>query len=158
MEMEVAWWVWMVLGLLLLVGEMMLPTDFFVFFTGVGAVVTAITTGLGLTNGLMSQAITFAVVSIVSLVTLRGWMRQLLSHRSMPTKEVDSLVGETGTAVDDIPANGVGKVMLRGSPWTARNPNATAIPKGVRVRVDKVDSITLIVSELRPVDLVEDMM
>ncbi len=157
MDLEVAWWVWMVLGLLLLVAEMMLPTDFFVFFTGVGAVVTAITTGLGLTNGLMSQAITFALVSLVSLITLRGWMRQMLLHRSMPTKEVDALVGEIGTTVDEIPANGVGKVTLRGSPWSARNPSSNAIPKGVRVRVDKVDSITLVVSELRPVDMVDDM-
>lgn len=156
MDLQVAWWVWMVLGLLLLVTEMMLPTDFFVFFTGVGAIVTAITTGVGLTNGLMSQSVTFAVVSIVCLISLRGWMRRLL-HRDMPTKEVDSLVGEVGTAVAEIPANGVGKVMLRGSPWNARNPGAVAIPAGVRVRVDKVDSITLVVSELRPVDMVEDM-
>lgn len=155
-DLQVAWWVWMVLGLLLLVAEMMMPTDFFVFFTGVGAIVTSITTGLGLTNGLMSQSIVFVLIAITSLVTLRGWMRQLLV-RDMPTKAVDGLVGETGTAVDDIPANGIGKVMLRGSPWTARNPGASVIAKGMRVRVDKVDSITLIVSELRPVDMVEDM-
>lgn len=156
MDMEVAWWVWMIIGLLLLVGEMMIPTDFFVFFTGVGAIVTALTTGMGLTSGLMSQAITFAAVSIVTLVTLRGWMRELL-NRDMPTKGVDALVGEVGVTIGEIPPNGQGKVTLRGSPWNARNPGSTAIPAGVRVKVEKVDSITLIVSELRPVDMVEDM-
>jgi membrane protein implicated in regulation of membrane protease activity len=138
------------------VAEMMMPTDFFVFFTGVGAIVTAITTGLGLTNGLMSQSVVFVVVAGLTLVTLRGWMRRLLT-RDMPDKPVDSLVGETATAMDEIPANGVGKVMLRGSPWTARNPSPIAIAKGARVRVDKVDSVTLTVSELRAVDMVEDM-
>jgi membrane protein implicated in regulation of membrane protease activity len=157
MEMEVAWWVWMVLGLLLLVAEMMVPTDFFVFFCGVGAIATALVTGIGLTPGLLSQSIVFAVVSLVSLVTLRGWMRGLM-QRGMPTKSVDPLIGEIGTTIAEIPANGAGRVTLRGSPWNARNPGPSAIPAGTRVRVDKVDSITLIVSELRPVDMVEDMM
>lgn len=156
MELEVAWWIWMVLGLLLLTVEIMIPTDFFVFFTGVGAIATALVTGVGLTPGLLSQSIVFVVVSLVSLVTLRGWLRGLL-HRGMPTTKVDPLVGEIGTAIRDIPANGAGQVTLRGSPWNARNPGPAAIPAGARVRVDKVDSITLIVSELQPVDMVEDM-
>ncbi len=148
MELEVAWWVWMVLGLLLLIAEMVLPSDFFVFFTGVGATATALTTGLGLTNGLMSQAVTFAVVSIVMLITLRGWMRQLM-HRDMPTREVDSLVGEMATAIADIPANGIGRVTLRGSSWSAKNTGSSAIAAGARVRVERTDSITLLVSELQ---------
>lgn len=149
MELEVAWWVWMVLGLLLLIAEMLLPTDFFVFFTGVGAMVTALTTGLGLTDGLMSQAVTFAIVSVVSLVTLRGWMRRLM-HRDMPTNEVDSLVGETATAIGDIPPHGTGRVTLRGTSWSARNASALPITAGAMVRVERTDSITLLVSGTQP--------
>jgi membrane protein implicated in regulation of membrane protease activity len=149
MELEVAWWVWMVIGLLLLIAEMLLPTDFFVFFTGVGATVTALTTGLGLTDGLMSQAVTFAVISIVSLVTLRGWMRRLL-HRDMPTKEVDSFIGELATAIGDIPPHGRGRVSMRGTSWIARNAGALPISAGSRVRIESTDSITLLVSGLPP--------
>jgi len=145
MELEVAWWAWMSLGLLLLIVEMLLPTDFFVFFTGVGALVTALVTGIGLTPGLMSQAVTFAIVSVVTLVTMRGWMRRMM-HRDMPTGAVDSIVGEVATTLSEIPANGTGKVLLRGSPWNARNEGSVAIPVGVRVRVDRSESITLVVS------------
>lgn len=156
MELEVAWWVWMVIGLLLLVAEMILPTDFFVFFTGVGATAAALTTGLGLTDGLMSQAVTFAAVSVISLVTMRGWMRRLL-HRDMPDKPIDSLVGQTATTVGEIPPNGTGQVMLRGSPWKARNTSASPIAAGARVRVEQTDSITLLVSEMQPESAAESM-
>lgn len=156
MELTWIWWMWLVLGLLLLVGEMLIPTDFFIFFFGVGAVFTATTTGLGLTPGFLSQSVVFGTVSIVALVTFRGHIRALM-HRDMPSKRVDSLVGEIGTTVDEIPAYGMGKVVLRGSLWNARNANAVAIAKATRVRVEQVDGITLVVRELAPIDLVEDM-
>ena len=156
MEITLVWWMWLVLGLLLLVGEMLMPTDFFVFFFGVGAVATALTTAVGLTTDPLSQAIAFFVVSLVSLASLRNWLRGLL-HKDTPKREVDSLVGAIATAVDPIPASGVGKVMLRGSPWNARNMNNAEIAKAARVRVEKVDGITLVVRELSPVDLIEDL-
>lgn len=156
MEFSLVWWMWLVLGLLLLVGEMLMPTDFFIFFFGIGAVATALTTAIGLTTDPLSQAIAFMVVSLVSLATLRNWLRGLL-HKDSLNRDVDSLVGQIATTIDEIPASGVGKVMLRGSPWNARNANATDIAKATRVRVEKVDGITLIVRELSPVDLIEDM-
>ena len=156
MEITLVWWMWLVLGLLLLVGEMLMPTDFFIFFFGIGAVATALTTAVGLTTDPLSQAIAFFVVSLVSLASLRNWLRGLL-HKDTPKREVDSLVGAIATAVDPIPASGVGKVMLRGSPWNARNINNAEIAKAARVRVEKVDGITLVVRELSPVDLIEDL-
>jgi membrane protein implicated in regulation of membrane protease activity len=156
MAMSVAWWIWLVLGLMLIAGEMLMPSDFFLFFFGVGALTASVTTALGLTQGAVSQSVVFVAVSIVTLLTLRGWLRSLV-HRDAPHREVDSLVGEICTTVDEIPANGIGKVILRGSPWNARNPNARAIAKTTRVRVEKVEGITLVVRELGPVDMIEDL-
>lgn len=145
--MALGWWIWLVLGLLLIVGEALMPTDFFLMFFGVGALAAAVTTALGLTPGAISQSVVFVLVALVTLLTLRDRLRNLL-HRDTPTRPVDSLVGEIATAAGEIPAHGAGKVMLRGSPWNARNPNPSRIDKDQRVRVEKLEGITLVVRAL----------
>lgn len=153
--MAMGWWIWLVLGLLLVAGEMLMPTDFFLMFFGVGALAASVTTAIGLTPGAISQSVVFVLVAVVSLLTLRGRLRNLL-HRDMPDRGVDSLVGEIATAVDEIPAHGMGKVILRGSPWNARNPDAESIGKEARVRVEKVEGITLVVRAPGPMDRIKD--
>ncbi len=150
--MAMGWWIWLVLGLMLIVGEMLMPTDFFLMFFGVGALAASVTTALGLTPGAISQSVVFVLVAVVSLLTLRGRLRNLL-HRDTPNRGVDSLVGEIATAVDEIPAQGMGKVILRGSPWNAHNAYPDAIGKEARVRVEKVEGITLVVRALGPSDM-----
>ena len=152
--MSVAWWIWLALGLLLLVSEVLMPTDFFLLFFGAGAIATAATTAIGLTNDMISQAVCFVAVSLVLLLTLRGKLRQWV-HRDTPHREVDSLVGEICTTISEIPALGVGKVSLRGSPWNARNMEAEIIAPATRVRVERVEGITLVVRGMAPVDLIE---
>ncbi|MCC7342186.1 MAG: NfeD family protein [Bryobacterales bacterium] len=147
--MAMGWWIWLVLGLLLVAGEMLMPTDFFLMFFGVGALAASVTTAAGLTPGAVSQSVVFVLVAVVSLLTLRGRLRNLL-HRDTPDRGVDSLVGEIATTVEEIPAMGMGKVMLRGSPWNARNADAALLGKAARVRVEKVEGITLVVRELEP--------
>jgi membrane protein implicated in regulation of membrane protease activity len=58
---------------------------------------------------------------------------------------VDSYIGETAHAVDAIEVNGVGKVELRGTSWSARNVGATPLPAGGRCMVEKVEGLTLLV-------------
>ena len=154
-SMAMGWWIWLVLGLMLVAGEMLMPTDFFLMFFGVGALAASLTTALGLTPGAISQSVVFVVVAVVSLLTLRKRLRNLL-HRNMPDRGVDSLVGEIATAVDEIPAQGMGKVILRGSPWNARNARPEAIGKEARVRVESVEGITLVVRALGPSDMIGD--
>ncbi|MCZ2154261.1 MAG: NfeD family protein [Bryobacterales bacterium] len=145
--MALGWWIWLVLGLLLIVGEALMPTDFFLMFFGVGALAAAVTTALGLTPGAISQSVVFVLVALVTLLTLRDRLRNLL-HRNAPSRPVDSLVGEIGTAAGEIPASGLGKVMLRGSPWNARNAGPARIGKEERVRVEQLEGITLVVRAL----------
>jgi membrane protein implicated in regulation of membrane protease activity len=47
--------------------------------------------------------------------------------------------------MEDIPGQGIGKVELRGSAWTAQNLGTEPIPRSTRVRVEKVDGLTLFI-------------
>ncbi len=55
---------------------------------------------------------------------------------------MDSLVGEGGVILEDVPADGVGKVEVRGI-VLERAQRLRPSTKGQRCRVDRVDGLTL---------------
>ena len=65
-----------------------------------------------------------------------------------PGRDVDSLVGEVATPLDDIVPGAVGRAELRGTVWSARNESPLAIIKGQRCRVVRIDGLMIfLVSE-----------
>ncbi len=133
------WWLWVLLGIGLLVVEMLTPGGLFALFFGVGALATAIASGAGASPAW--QWVLFTAISLVLLATLRGKLQARLSGRTQPP--VDSLVGEEAVLLEDLPAGGVGKAELRGVPWSARLSAGGPLPAGRRCRVERVDGLTL---------------
>jgi hypothetical protein len=138
----VTWWAWLVTGLALMVAELLLPTGFFLFFFGLGGLVTGFLDYIGLLPSLESQGITFIALSLFCVVLLR---KPLLAkfHIKNRLHAVDSLIGETAKALEPIAPQAIGKVELRGSPWSALNTGSQSIACDVRCRVEKVDGLTL---------------
>jgi membrane protein implicated in regulation of membrane protease activity len=58
-------------------------------------------------------------------------------------QEVDSLVGETALAIDDIQVGQIGKAELRGTSWNARNVSENTLNRGQRCKVERVEGLTL---------------
>jgi len=135
-------WAWLIFGLLLMVAELLLPTGFFLFFFGVGGLLTALLASVGLLPSFPLQGLTFIGISLVCVVLLRKPMLTKFHHRSR-THLVDSLVGETAKALEIIAPEEVGKVEMRGSCWSALNTGSGVIGLNVRCRVEKVDGLTL---------------
>lgn len=140
--MTVAWWMWLLAGIALLVIEMLTPGGFFTLFFGAGALVVGLLGLLGWQPGIPVQGILFLAVSVASLLFFRKPLMERF-QKSIPNKQVDSLVGETAVALEDIPAGGMGKAELRGSSWSARNLGDTPIQFKQRVRVERLDGLTL---------------
>ena len=134
-----AWWIWVVMGVVLLVVEMATPGGLFAIFFGIGAFLVAPLAAFGAPAPL--QWILYTVLSLVMLATLRQMVQRRLAARG--SGAVDSLVGETATLLEDLPAGGEVKAELRGTPWNARAVTGAAIAKGQRCRVDRVDGLTL---------------
>jgi membrane protein implicated in regulation of membrane protease activity len=59
--------------------------------------------------------------------------------------DIDTLEGETGTALDDIGVGATGHVELRGTTWSARNTGSTPLPRGHRCVVVRAERLTLLV-------------
>jgi len=136
------WWLWMLLGLALLVVEAATQGGLFALFFGLSALVVGILTAVGLGGPLWAQWALFTAVAVLCLVALRGPLKARLNVDGAH-KPVDQLQGEAALALEDVPAGGAGKVELRGASWNARNATGTAIAKGARCRVERVDGLTL---------------
>jgi len=137
-----AWWMWMLLGFALLALELFTPGGFFVMFFGAGAIVVGLLVGARLLTVPWLEWLVFTVVSLVSLLVLRP---RLVSRMRVEGRDVDTLVGEAGTMLEDVEAGRLGKAELRGTTWNARNVETRALRRGERVRVVDVDGLTILV-------------
>jgi membrane protein implicated in regulation of membrane protease activity len=134
-----AWWMWMVLGLVLAVAEAQIPTNFFLLAFGVGGIAVGALTGLEWLATPWLEWLTFSLVSVVALVTFQ----RSLSRPSAPARTVDDLTRQAAMVLEDGPAGGVGRAELRGTTWSARASDGGALARGTRCRVDRMDGLTL---------------
>jgi len=140
--MDILWWHWLVLGLLLVAGEIATPGGFYLIFFGLGAVVVGLLASAGLAGPVALQVLAFSVISVASLLLFRS--RLLKAMQSNPqAPPIDTLVGEIGTATETLAPDAVGKIELRGTTWTARNASEGAIAPGARCRVIRVEGLML---------------
>jgi inner membrane protein len=135
------WWIWLALGLILMVIELVTPSGFFVMFFGLGALSVGVLTRLGMGGPPWMEWLLFTVFSLVFVLLFRGRLQQRV--QSSATGNVDTLVGEIAVPREKIAPGGVGRVDLRGTTWTARNAAAVTIEPGRRCRVVSVDNLLL---------------
>ena len=95
------WWHWLALGLILVALEMAASGGFYVIFFGIAALAIGGLHLFGLAGPVWFQFLLFSVVSIVSLLLFRSPLLRLMGLDG-PGVDVDSLVGEIATPVEDI--------------------------------------------------------
>ena len=137
------WWLWILLGLILLALEMATPGGFFIAFFGVGALLVGVLTGLRVVGPVWLQWLLFSVLSVVSLQLFRRPLLEWMRKREPQRPAVDSLVGEAALLTEDLAPGGVGKAELRGTSWNVRSRDGQGLAKGRRCRVEQVDGLTL---------------
>jgi membrane protein implicated in regulation of membrane protease activity len=134
-----SWWLWILLGIALLVVELVTPGGLFALFFGVGALATAIVAAIEAPA--VVQWLLFPAISLALVGTLRRSLRERL--RAGPSAPVDSLVGEEVVLLGEIPAGGEGQAELRGVPWKARVASGIPLRAGQRCKVERVEGLTL---------------
>ncbi|RIL07244.1 MAG: hypothetical protein DCC71_03900 [Proteobacteria bacterium] len=140
------WWGWIVVGAVLLGAELIaIPTDFFLFFIGVSAIAVGLVGLAGVALPAWGQWALFGVLSVAAVAGFRVLAKRRARGGAGAPRVDDTLVGELGTASEALAPGGVGRIELRGSPWSARNVGDAALPAGARVRVERVEGLTLLV-------------
>lgn len=138
--------IWIIVAALTLIIELVSVSLLFIFFT-IGAVVTAILTSLGLTESFNMQLLSFSIVSVLSLLVARQPLKAWLKRNKGGT-EYSEYLGDQATVINDIPAQGEGRVFYRGTEWIALSASSTLIEKGKSVIIKELDGIKLIVVEI----------
>jgi membrane protein implicated in regulation of membrane protease activity len=124
------------------VAEMATAGGFYIIFFGIGAIVVGLLASFDLAGPLWVQLLLFSAMSVGSLLIFR---RRLLKWLQMEPQSpaVDALVGEVGVASEDLAPGKIGRVELRGTPWSARNMTSAVLARGARCRVVRVDGLTV---------------
>jgi len=132
------------IGVILVALEMAAAGGFFVIFFGIAALLIASLHLIGIAGPLWMQIFLFSAFAIGSLLVFRGpLMRRLNSGDGAP--DIDTLLGEIGTALEDIAPGAIGRFELRGTTWTARNAGPATIVSGRRSIVVRREKLTLFV-------------
>ncbi len=136
------WWIWGVVGLVLLIGELLTPGGFYIFFFGIGAMLTMLFGLFGLELPLIAELFIFLGISIIFLLIFRKPIIARL-ERGKSDEKVDAVVGDFVTANDAIAPSGSGKVEYRGVPWSVKNVGADQIEAGDECVVKQINGLHL---------------
>lgn len=139
---------WFVLGIVLLLLELVTPV-FVESFFGLGALVVALLLWLFPSMPFWLQLAVFSAASILSLVFLRRYLRNIFIGTSTTTAHIDDeFTGRTATVVSPIAPPLAGRVRLGDAEWSASAD--VPVPENTPVRVLSRDNLTLRVEPLSP--------
>ncbi len=139
-----SWPIWVIFGIGLLVFEILTPGGFFTVFFGVAAFAVAVLVSMGVLESGPAQWLTFAILGTLMIVAFRPLLRKKIESTG---GKVDQIVGATAIALEDLDSSGRGKVELRGASWSALYTGPGQVVKGDRLRVVKMDGLSLVVEK-----------
>ena len=140
-----AWWVWVLVGLLLLIEEIFVPLDFFLVFLGLAALAVGAGASAGWVTDPWTQVATFAALSAGFFFFLRKPLVNRLATRREGQAEPGSLLGQSLVLPLPLSPGEVGEAELRGTRWSVRT-EGNRIEAATRCRIDRVDGLTLWIS------------
>lgn len=142
---HLAFWHWLVFGVLLMALEVFVPAMLVMWF-GFGAIVTGLLLWLIPDMGLSWQLLIFAVVSGVSVL---GWRKSRFREENISSDSPDlnnrlhSHIGKEYVLTEAI-INGRGTMRVGDTAWRVTGED---LPSGTRVRVTGVDGVLFTVEK-----------
>ena len=135
--------VWIIVGIVLILAELLF-TSFVVVFFGFAALITGIALWFGMHGGDGVPYVLFSAVSIGLIVFLRRRFQQWFRGASLSGDQDDDIVGHEAVVQSgfDPAAPMRGKVSYRGAGWDARSSFGPLAP-GVLVKIVARHGLTL---------------
>lgn len=141
------WWGWLVIGAMLLGAEMfVIDAQFYLVFFGLAAALVGF---LGLVGVELSAAAQWLAFALLSIAAMLGFRKRVYEKIRKPgAGEVDQplRMGDRVTLGARLEPGETCRVEYRGSTWTARNTDQSALSG--EVEIVQVDGLTLHVRHL----------
>jgi membrane protein implicated in regulation of membrane protease activity len=138
-------WIWFAAAALLMILELALPGMFLLWF-GIAAAATGLA-ALLFDLSWQREILLFAVLALVCAMAGRDVMRRMgdrAADQPFLNRRAEALIGRE-FQLDEPIAAGTGRIRVDDTVWRVRGMDA---PAGARVRVDKAEGATLVVSLL----------
>ena len=137
---ELHFWHWWIIGAGLLILEVFAPGAFFLWLA-VAAGITGLAAWLVPSLGWEYQLLMFSLLSVVSVVVWRNYLRKHPTETDQPTlnRRGEQYVGRVFT-LDEPIVNGVGKIRVDDTTWKIRGEDVEA---GTRITVTGVNGTVL---------------
>lgn len=139
-------WIFIGIGILLMIIEAAVPAGVLVFF-GISGIIVGILRFFGIINNLGPSLGLWLGFSIVLIVALRPLLKKLVGGKSFfklanedyeAIDQVVDVVEPVGTLEDP------GRIRFRGSSWQARSIEGT-IPEGSKAKIKYRDNLTWVI-------------
>ena len=98
---------------------------------------------LGLAGPVWFQWVLFSLLSVISVMTLRGPILRRLTRKGDNVPDIDSLVEQPVVLLTDLAPGTAGKAELRGTSWSVVGAHGESLPRGARCIVEAVEGLTL---------------
>ena len=135
-------YLWWILALLLMAGEILLP-GYFMLWIGLAAASMGVLLWLLPSIGLLLQAVLFALLAFASCVLYARLLRPTLERREPGSERLnrrgEQMIGQRYELVEPI-VNGRGKARVGDGQWLVSGPD---LPLGTTVEVLAVEGTTL---------------
>lgn len=139
------WQVWLILAGIFVIFEMIIPTDFLIFWVGVGAAITSICSIF--IDNITIQIGIFCISSILLLFCTKPFVKKFTKNCANIPTNAYSNIGKTGIVISDIdPISGKGQVKIENEVWSAKSTNQEIITKDTLIRVDSIEGVKVVVS------------
>ncbi|HEY9511911.1 MAG TPA: NfeD family protein [Rhodanobacter sp.] len=135
-------YLWWILALLLIAGEVMAP-GYFLLWIGLAAAAMGVVLWALPTLGLLAQAVLFAVLAFAFCFAYARWLRPRVERRATGDDRLnrrgEQMVGQRFELIEPI-VNGRGKARVGDGQWLVSGPD---LPLGATVEVLAVNGTTL---------------
>lgn len=138
------WHLWVIAALLLFIVEIF-TTGFAVICIAAGALGGAAAAAFN--APFWGQILAFAILTLISLVTVRPLMLKYFSKGSKPSN-MDSLIGRKAVLTEPAGRDTPGRIRLDGDEWQVVSADADTIPAGSWVEVVSRESNILTVKQI----------
>ncbi len=142
-----AWWGWMIFGALLLGAELLgVDAAFYLVFIGIAAAIVGLIELAGAGLDAWVQWILFSVIALAMMVLFRKKLYARLRGEGVGYETGPA--GEIITVEQALAPGQSGRIAYRGTDWTIVNDSDEAFAEGQRVRISRVDGLTLKLDKL----------
>lgn len=141
------WQIWLIVSGLCFIIEMV-TVGFFVFWFGIGALVSMLVS-IVLPENIILQCSVFVVTSVVLLLLTKPLVNKFTKNDKKLETNAYSIIGKKGIVIQDINNTlGNGQIKISNEVWSAKTESENTIEKGTEIRIVKIDGVKAVVEPI----------